>query len=81
MSSPKKQTTARQRIARNLRNLRLERGLPQDQLAANAGISQTFLSQVESGKRNVSVDTLECLANVLNVDIVDILSPFQGGEC
>lgn len=74
MSSHKKRTTARERIARNLQSLRLKKGLTQDQVAATAGISQTFFSQVETGKRNVSVDTLQSIADVLDVDIVDLLA-------
>lgn len=74
MSSHKKRTTARERIARNLQSLRLEKGLTQDQVAATSGISQTFFSQVETGKRNVSVDTLQSIADVLGVDIVDLLT-------
>lgn len=75
MSSQKNQTSARERIAHNLRELRKKSGLPQDTLAAAAGISQTFLSQVETGRNNISVDKLEQIANALGVDVVDLLKP------
>jgi transcriptional regulator with XRE-family HTH domain len=77
MSGLKKQTTARERVAHNLRNCRLARGMTQETLAANAEITQTFLSQLESAKRNVSVDTVERLAQALEVDIVDLLAPLK----
>lgn len=74
MNRPKA-ARARERVAYNLRKLRLESGLPQDTLSAGAGISQTFFSQVETGKRNVSVDTLERIADALSVDLIDLLQP------
>lgn len=77
MSSLKKRITARDRIARNLRNLRLQRKMSQEELASGADITQSFLSQVESAKRNVSIDTIERLADVLNVDVLDILAHVQ----
>lgn len=75
MSSQNQLSRARGRIAYNLRDLRLKSGLPQDTLSANAGISQTFFSQVETGKRNISVDTLERIADALGVDVADLLRP------
>lgn len=75
MSSKKNQTSARERIAFNLRELRKKSGLPQDTLAAAAGISQTFLSQVETGRNNISVDKLEQIALALGIDVVDLLQP------
>lgn len=75
MSSQNKLARARGRIAFNLRDLRLKSGLPQDTLSANAGISQTFFSQVETGRRNISVDTLERIADALGVDVIDLLQP------
>lgn len=75
MSSQKNQTSARERIAYNLREVRKKSGIPQDTLAATAGISQTFLSQVETGKNNISVDKLEQIAGALGVDVVDLLLP------
>lgn len=75
MSSHKIFTTARERLAQNLRRKRLARGVTQEDLAARAGITQTFLSQLEGGKRNVSLDTVERLANALEIDINDLLAP------
>ncbi len=75
MSRQNKPARVRERIAYNLRNLRLKSGLPQDTLSANAGISQTFYSQIETGKRNISVDALEQIADALGVDVIDLLQP------
>jgi transcriptional regulator with XRE-family HTH domain len=61
------------RLARNLRMYRTARKLSQEELAARVGLSQTFLSQVECGSRNVSLDKIEMLAEALQIDVVELL--------
>jgi len=73
MSSHQNSPTARARVARNLRQWRLTRGLSQEELSAGADMSQTFLSQIENGSRNVSIDKLEKLAEVLQIDVAELL--------
>jgi transcriptional regulator with XRE-family HTH domain len=72
MKSLKTKPTGRERIALNLRALRKLRGFSQENLSAGAGISQTFLSQIEGCRKNVSVDTLESLCLVLEADISEL---------
>lgn len=43
--------------------------LSQQQLAAEAGISQSYLSQLEAGKRNGTTAVLARLARALEVDL------------
>jgi DNA-binding Xre family transcriptional regulator len=43
------------------------RGLKQTELAERAGISQGFLSDLESGRRRGAAETLQALAEALNV--------------
>lgn len=75
MSAPFKFLTARERFARNLREWRSKRGLSQEALAAESGLSRVFLSRVETAAATVSLDNVEKLANVLGIDIVDLLLP------
>ena len=46
--------------------MRESKGLTQDQLAAAAGISKSFVSEVENGKRNVSAQNLLRIANAMD---------------
>ncbi|MBK8989052.1 MAG: helix-turn-helix transcriptional regulator [Chloroflexi bacterium] len=50
------------------------RGLTQQQLAVAAGISKSYLSQIETGQRTGSVDVLLQIATALRVDLEDIVS-------
>jgi transcriptional regulator with XRE-family HTH domain len=55
-------------FATNLRRLRNERGLSQDHLAAEAEISRSYLSQIETGKFHVSLKIIGKLAAVLRAE-------------
>ena len=60
---------ARKRVGVNIQRLRRVADLSQEELGARANVHQTYLSQVEGGKRNPSVDVLERVAKALKVDI------------
>lgn len=60
-------------VGANVRALREARGLPQDELAHLAGIHATYLSGVETGKRNISMKVLERLALALRVPETDLV--------
>jgi DNA-binding XRE family transcriptional regulator len=49
------------------------RGLTQEQLAAQAGISQGQVALIEGGKREGKVSVLKGLANALHVDLDDLV--------
>ena len=58
-------------FARNLRRIRHERGLSQDDLAAEAEISRSYLSQIEKGKFHVSLKIISKLVSVLRVEAAE----------
>lgn len=60
-------------FARNLRRLRNERELSQDDLAYEAGVSRSYLSQLEKGVFYASLRIIERLAGVLRVDPAELL--------
>lgn len=54
-------------VGENIRALREERDVPQDELAHRSEIHPTYLSGVENGKRNITLNVLERIAKALNV--------------
>jgi DNA-binding XRE family transcriptional regulator len=52
---------------------REHRGLTQQELAKRVGISKPYLSQIETGKRQGTVETLSALARALDVPL-DVLT-------
>lgn len=53
---------------------REHRGMTISALAEKAGLSQSYLSQIESGKREGRVGVLQRLAAVLSVDLEDLVT-------
>ena len=60
---------ARGIIGWNLRRLRVEQGLSQERLALAAGIDRAYVGRVERGRENVTITTLEALAQALGVAV------------
>ena len=58
----------RLRVGRQMKQLRLLRGLSQEQLAEKVGITSKHLGQMERGKANISIDMLDVVAASLAVD-------------
>lgn len=58
----------RDTFATNLRRLRRAKGLSQDDLAYDAGISRGYLSQLETGVFFVSIKVIGKLADTLKVE-------------
>lgn len=58
------------RIAKRLENARISKGLTQQQLSVISGIPQTNISRIESGKCNVSIETLSKLTSALSMNVV-----------
>lgn len=65
---------SRRLIARNLKRIRLLRRLSQEGLALQAGVDRTYVSGLERGLRNPSVDILDRLGKVLLVKTAEFLS-------
>jgi transcriptional regulator with XRE-family HTH domain len=60
-------------LARNLRSIRLGKGLAQERLALEAGVDRTVVSKIERAVTNPSLEILLRLANHLEVEVVDLL--------
>lgn len=63
----------RERVARNLRRLRQEKSLSQEELADRAEINRNYVGMLEREENAATVDMLEKLAAVLEVDPVELL--------
>lgn len=60
-------------ISKNLKMLRAERKLTQQEIAKKAKISRTYYADVENSRYNPSFETLESLADVLGVSLSDLV--------
>jgi len=60
-------------LGARVRAWRARRGVTRKQLAVDSGLSERFLADVESGKGNVSINSLEAVAWALNITIIELL--------
>lgn len=60
-------------LAKNVRNLRKEIDLSQEELAFECDIDRTYISKVERGIANPSLLVLLKIADVLKIEIKDLL--------
>lgn len=67
-------------VAKNLRKLRVERGLSQENLAVDAAIDRTYVSRLERGLENPTVAVMERLAKALEVEIPAFFAEIPSGE-
>jgi transcriptional regulator with XRE-family HTH domain len=66
-------------VARNLRRLRVQRGLSQETLAVDANVDRTYVSRLERGLENPTVALLDRLAGALRSPISDFfIVPARG---
>ena len=59
-------------FGQRVRKLRRERCLSQEELADKCGLHRTYISDVELGKRNVSLENIARIAESLEISLPDL---------
>ncbi len=62
-------------LARNVPVFRAQLRLTQSQLAAKAGISQSYVTKIETGAGNVTLEALDRIASALDTNAATMISP------
>ncbi|WP_096200666.1 helix-turn-helix domain-containing protein [Bacillus sp. FJAT-45350] len=60
-------------VGNKVRLLRKEKGMTQEELAEQCGIQNTYIGGIERGERNISLNTIETLAEGLGVFPYELL--------
>ncbi|RZN10853.1 transcriptional regulator [Bradyrhizobium genosp. SA-3] len=70
---------ARALVAWNVRRIRVERGIPQEQLAYDAGIDRSYMGRIEQKKENPTIDLLDRIAATLGIHLSELFAePTKG---
>lgn len=64
----------------HLRKVRGTCGISQEKLAEIAGLHRTYVSSVERGERNVSLETIERLAKALKLTMAALMPDYEQGK-
>lgn len=67
------------KIGARIRTLRKKKGISLNQLAQEANIAPSFLSELERGKVNLSVKSLRAIATALNVPAFQLIQEDENG--
>ena len=59
----------RKSFGNNLKGIRLSHNLSQEALAHKSGLHRTYISSVERGERNISLNNIGVLARTLEVEV------------
>jgi transcriptional regulator with XRE-family HTH domain len=70
----------RQVFAANLRRLRHQKGLSQEEMAFSAEINRTYLSRLEKGVSYPGLEIIAKLANVLEIEEAVLLQRYGRGK-
>ena len=64
----------KEKVGQRIRQLRKELELSQEALALKAEVDRTYVTDVEAGRRNVSLEILERLIKALDVSFTDFFN-------
>ena len=67
----------RKLVGRNVKRVRQEKGLTQEQLAELSGFSQQYISGLEQGRRNPTIVSIYELATALGVGHMELVRPTE----
>lgn len=65
------------RLGRAVKQIRIARGLTQEQVSAASGLHPTYISDIERGARNPSWDVMARLAGGIGVTVAEIGQQFD----
>lgn len=64
-------------VGERLRQLREDRGLTQERLAAEAGVHRTFVGKVERGESATTVDTIAVFCTAMGLTLAEFFGSFD----
>ncbi len=67
MSNPAK------KLGDNIRRIRLAKDMTQGDLCRKLGLDRAYMSNIESGKKNPTLSTIERIAKALGVSIEELM--------
>ena len=65
--------TSAQKFGENMKKIRLEKGMSQGDIRRELGLDRAYISNVENGKQNLTLSTMEKVAKVLGVSVDQLL--------
>lgn len=71
-------TTIQEKLGKAIIQLRKDKKLSQEAFAYDAGIDRRYMSDIENGKRNISLDIIERISQKLGLKISELFAVAEG---
>ena len=65
------------RVGQRIKEIRTQLGISQEALANKADLDRTYVTDVENGRRNISIENLEKLILALDTSVTDFFSSIE----
>lgn len=62
------------KVGQRIKELRTQLGISQEALANRAELDRTYVTDVENGRRNISIENLEKLIQALDTTVADFFN-------
>ncbi|TYS91948.1 helix-turn-helix domain-containing protein [Rossellomorea aquimaris] len=62
-----------EQVGRRIQEIRKIRGMSQDELGDKLGVTRSFISKLENGKKKISLEHVENIAKILHIEPTDLL--------
>lgn len=66
------------RVGENIKNVRVKKGMTQKQLGKKLGVSESYINEVETGKKVVGEDIIKRVSKILGEGLNDVNMSFEG---
>jgi len=63
----------KKQLGKKVKEIRLKKGYSQEEIAFRCGLHRTYISDIERGGRNVSVENIKKIADAFNIDPSELL--------
>ncbi|HMV58731.1 MAG TPA: helix-turn-helix transcriptional regulator [Nitrospira sp.] len=73
MNPPRSRSSLSKQLGACIRDLRLQTGLSQVEFGERCGFYQTYLSRIENGRANPTLNAVEVIANTLGLTVFELL--------
>lgn len=67
-------------FGQQVRSLRQNKAMSQEELASRAGVHRTYIGMIERGEKNVTIVTMMKLAKALETTLTELLKDFDHGK-
>lgn len=61
------------KLGANIKRIRVKKGMTQGDICRKLGMDRSYMSAIESGKKNVTIAVLDKLANALDVPVNNLI--------